>query len=105
MIRWIKSHQEYMDFTQAERAIRSAHFYAPILASASGLAVGITISKKVGGAVLRNKLKRRIKAWCRTHGSDLPQDIKMNLIARRGAATLSWGELCDELAILTGSLS
>lgn len=105
MIRWIKSHQEYTDFMQADHACRTAHFYAPILSSPEGLAVGITISKKVGSAVLRNKLKRRIKAWCRTNSSCMPPEHKMNLIARRGAAQLSWAELSEELhALMDGVL-
>lgn len=100
MIRWIKAHQEYMDFTRAERTSRSEHFYVPILAQEEGLALGITISKKVGNAVLRNKLKRRIKAWCRMNDEQLPQACKMNLIARRGSAGLSWDELATELSTL-----
>jgi ribonuclease P protein component len=100
MIRWIKAHQEYMDFTSAARTCRTSHFYAPILASAEGLALGITISKKVGNAVLRNKLKRRIKAWCRMNDGKLPQACRMNLIARRGSAQLAWDELATEMTAL-----
>ena len=103
MIRWIKTHQEYSDFMQAVSACRTAHFYAPILASAQGLALGSTISKKVGNAVLRNRLKRRIKAWCITNTATLPQDRKLNIIARRGAAQLSWDELSTELLALLGA--
>ncbi len=100
MIRWIKAHQEYTDFTQATHSLRTAHFYAPILPSEEELALGITVSKKVANAVLRNKLKRRIKAWCRENCVRLCGHYKMNLIARRGAAQLSWQELSTQLAQL-----
>ncbi|HRX75830.1 MAG: ribonuclease P protein component [Candidatus Cloacimonetes bacterium] len=104
MIRWIKSHQEYMDFMQAAKACRTEHFYAPTLPSPEGLALGITISKKVGKAVQRNRLKRRIKAWCIMHPEDLATQGKMNLIARKGAAELSWEQLSAELCQLMRSV-
>jgi len=100
MIRWIKAHGEYMEFTRAANALRSRNFYIPILPDADGPALGITISKKVSNAVARNRLKRRIRAWAKEHSSALPKDCKMNIIARQGAAELSWSELSEQLSIL-----
>lgn len=67
--------------------------------------MGITISKKVGNAVKRNRLKRRIKAWLRGHHSHYPLGQKLNIIARKGAAELSWQELGLELQALLGALA
>jgi len=100
MIRWIKAHREYMEFTRATQALRSRDFYIPMLSDAEGPALGITISKKVANAVARNRLKRRIRAWAREHSSALPTDCKMNIIARQGAAELSYSALSDQLSIL-----
>ena len=100
MIRWITAHQEYMEFIHAESSLRTRNFYIPYLQDPKGPAVGITISKKVAGAVQRNRLKRRVRAWIRAHGSILPQDLKMNIIARQGAAELSWPELSAQLGVL-----
>ena len=97
MIRWIKAHQEYMEFSRAEKAIRTQFFYVPMLPDDSGPALGITISKKVSNSVSRNRLKRRMRAWFREHQQALPRSKKMNIIARRGAAGLSWQELCEHL--------
>jgi ribonuclease P protein component len=97
MIRWIKAHQEYMEFTRAEKALRAQYFYVPMLPDLQGPGLGITISKKVSNAVSRNRLKRRMRAWFREHQHALPTSVKMNIIARRGAAELSWQELCEHL--------
>ncbi len=89
-----------MEFTRAHHSLRSRNFYIPVLPDAAAPALGITISKKVANAVARNKLKRRIRAWARAHSSALPTDCKMNIIARQGAAELSWAELSEQLEIL-----
>lgn len=67
----------------------------PALSSEEGFALGITISKKIGNAVCRNRLRRRIKAWFQQRESY--PCIKINLVARAGAGVLSWDELCNEL--------
>ena len=105
MIQWIKSHSEYLEFLSAERSVRSAHLYAPLLSSAGGFRVGITIGKKVGKAYQRNRLKRRIKAWFRAYTGALPQNLRMNIIARKSAATLSYQHLADQLQSLMESLA
>ncbi|MCK9556950.1 MAG: ribonuclease P protein component [Candidatus Cloacimonetes bacterium] len=86
-----------MEFTRAEKAIRSRYFLVPVLPDPDGPALGITISKKVSNAASRNRLKRRMRAWFREHQHSLPASCKMNFIARRGAADLSWQELCEHL--------
>ncbi|HCM14825.1 MAG TPA: ribonuclease P protein component [Candidatus Cloacimonas sp.] len=97
MIRWIKAHQEYVEFSYAEKAKRTRYFYVPVLPDPQGPALGITISKKVSNAASRNRLKRRMRAWFREHQHILAPTCKMNFIARRGAADLSWQELCEHL--------
>ncbi|MCB5262759.1 MAG: ribonuclease P protein component [Candidatus Cloacimonetes bacterium] len=100
MIRWITAHQEYMEFRSAESSLHTRNFYIPYLPDLQGSAVGITISKKVAGAVQRNRLKRRVRAWVRAHSSTLPDGLKINIIARQGAAELSWPDLSAQLGVL-----
>ncbi|HHV36628.1 MAG TPA: ribonuclease P protein component [Candidatus Cloacimonetes bacterium] len=97
MIRWITSHREYVEFSKCRRSVKSKHFKALLLPDAQAPAVGITISKKVANAVGRNLLKRRMKAWLRASAAFLPNQLKMNIIARTGAADLNWQQLSDEL--------
>lgn len=100
MIRRIRTQKEYLEFSKAERVIRTRYFKLQILSDPAGPALGITISKKVASAVYRNLLKRRLKAWFYAHRHSLSPKLKMNIIAQRGAAELSWAQLCTELEAL-----
>jgi ribonuclease P protein component len=64
---------------------------------AAGPVLGITVSKKVGKAVERNRLKRRIREWFRHNRSLLPMEAELVVIARRGAAGLDSAEIHREL--------
>jgi len=97
MVRWITSHASYTEYFKPDFQLRTANFYVPGLFREGEFAVGITISRKIGRAVKRNKLKRRIKAWFRFWAVDLPTGFQLNLVAKPGAAELSWLELCAQL--------
>lgn len=104
MLRLITKHSEYYEFSSSRQYLRSNHFYAAVLPSPEEFALGITISKRIGKAHLRNLLKRRIKSWIRQRRDTLPQGFKLNLIAKAGAAQLSWELLCVELDSLLANL-
>ena len=55
--------------------------------------LGITVSKRVGGAVVRNHLKRRIREWFRHAREGLPSQSDIVVIARRAARDLSSHEV------------
>lgn len=59
--------------------------------------VGITVSGTVGGAVVRNRLRRRIKAILDGFPLDGPPWIDVVFIARPGAGELSFAALADEV--------
>lgn len=101
MLRRIVSHAEFRSFLDAPRSCRLPHFFIPILSDADDtFAYGITIMKKVGIAVVRNRLKRRLKSWFHENYELMPQGIKINIIARNGATELEWSDLCRELSQL-----
>lgn len=105
MLRLITKHREYGEFRNPRQSVRSAHFYAAVIPAEAEFALGITISKKIGKAHTRNLLKRRIKAWTRLNGADLPAGRKVNLVAKPGAGELTWQELCLELDTLKTKLT
>ena len=59
--------------------------------------LGITASRHVGNAVLRNQLKRRIREWFRHKRPVLRADLDMVVVARREAAGISHDELTRAL--------
>lgn len=52
----------------------------------SGPRVGVSVSKKVGGAVVRNHVKRVLKECFRSLSGDIPPNYDYVIIARLGLA-------------------
>lgn len=63
--------------------------------------LGVTVSAKVGNAVVRNHVKRRVRETFRTLRSRLPITTDVVVIARPSAAPLTQLEITREL---TGAL-
>ncbi len=60
---------------------------------ASTRRLGLTVSRKVGNAVARNHVKRRVREWFRAERSALPENVDLVVIAKPGAAELDSAEL------------
>jgi ribonuclease P protein component len=67
-----------------------------------GSRIGITVSKAVGNAVVRNRLRRRVKAILDRSAFGSPPFRDMILIARPGAGELAFDAIAGELARLLG---
>jgi len=52
--------------------------------------LGLTVSSKVGNAVVRNRVRRRFRELFRTRRQELPKGLDMVLIARTSAAAAEW---------------
>lgn len=59
--------------------------------------IGITASRKVGSAVIRNRIKRQVREFFRNNHGILPA-VDLNLIIRRKAAEMDTDKLHEELA-------
>ena len=58
--------------------------------------LGLSVSKKVGTAVKRNGVRRRLKEIFRSSSSGLPEDLDFVISARPAAAEASFSELNEE---------
>lgn len=95
-------------FPQRERLTRSSEFrdvYARgkrqsgraficyvVRQERQGRKLGLTVSRKVGGAVTRNRVKRYIREVYRTSREHLDDDFYMVIVARPAAAQMSFAE-------------
>lgn len=63
---------------------------------------GITVSKQIGNAVVRNRLRRRVKALLDRAGFGGPPHRDVLFIAKPGAGEAAFDLLADEIGRLLG---
>lgn len=97
-MRFITSKREYRE-VYAKNSKRDGNLFIFLVHKIPDnyFAVGFVVSKKVGKAVVRNKIKRRIRAFLRENAQQLPSNLKMVIIAKPQAATADWQEIKQEL--------
>jgi ribonuclease P protein component len=93
------------DFQRVNRTGKrraGAHFVVVVApARADGPAkLGLAVSRRVGNAVARNRVKRAVREWFRRARPALPSATDWVVIARAGAAELAHADIGAELAEL-----
>jgi ribonuclease P protein component len=62
--------------------------------------LGITVTRRVGSAVARNRVKRRVRECFRRRREELARPLDVVVIARKGAAALETAQVEAELTAL-----
>ena len=60
----LRGRRAFADLAQRGRTVRSGPLRVRFLAAPGGPSIGYAISKKVGTAVVRNRIRRRLRAAC-----------------------------------------
>ncbi len=93
----VRRRREYLALGRTARKRSSAHFVVLAQAQAGGTRLGITVSRKVGGAVTRNRVKRRVREAFRRHPERLVPNHDLIVIAKPGAGSIPFAEIVREL--------
>jgi len=98
----LRNRKDFLRVNRTARRRTGAHFLALFAPSRAPRArrLGLTVGKRVGNAVERNRVKRRVREWFRRERALLPPGTDLVVIARRGAAQLDGREIETELAAL-----
>jgi len=67
--------------------------------------LGITVSTKIGGAVQRNRIKRRLKEIYRLNEHTLCKGYNVIIVARHKSKEAKWSELQESVLYLFRKLS
>lgn len=66
-------------------------------AAAPPARLGVTVSRRVGGAVVRNRVKRLVREAYRRHKADFPAGTELVVVARPEAAKVAYAAVVAEL--------
>lgn len=97
----MRHRRAYLVVQAQGRKRHTRHFVVIIMQKPDGpTRLGLTVSRKVGGAVQRNLVKRRLREFFRLNYPRLPTSVDISLIAKPGAALISMAQIREELGFL-----
>jgi len=94
----VRCRREYLALGRTGRRCHAMHFTVLARPHPGWSRLGVTVSRKIGGAVTRNRVKRRIREAFRRHPQHLLPDHDLVVIAKPGAEDLPLGEIVRELS-------
>jgi ribonuclease P protein component len=94
--RRLRLNREFVRVRQEGRTIRGRLFLLGLLETEGDFRVGFVTSKRVGGAVVRNRVRRRLREIVRRHQHEIRSGIWMVIVARAATAKSNSAALEEE---------
>ena len=96
----VRKRREYLQIQSAGRRVSLPHFVFVIAARAPdempGPRLGITASRKVGGSVVRSRIRRLIREAFRALRETLPGDLDLVVIVKSAPADFTLADVLAE---------
>jgi len=97
---------DFQRLSKSGRIVYRDHFVVTCCRNSLGNPrLGVTVSKRVGCAVIRNRIKRLVREYFRLNKALFDEAYDMNVIARSGAASLSSQEINQTLESILREMS
>ena len=103
----LRRRPEFVSVQSSGRKVHGKLFVALVAQSSTSTPVGrvgLTVTKRIGNAVTRNRIKRRAREWLRRNGW-VPAGRDVVLVAKDGAAAATSVELGADLARIVSRVS
>jgi ribonuclease P protein component len=100
--RRLRNHTEFARAQRAGRRVGTPHFILLVARQPDGAAqptlprLGLVLTRKVGGSVVRNRIRRICRECFRTWPDLLPAGVDLIVIARAGAQDVSLADARSE---------
>ena len=90
--------KDFVNLNRSGQKDHTAHFTIIYIDNGLGITrLGITVSKKIGNSVKRNRLKRLIREFFRLHKTCFPRGYDIVISAKKGACNLDFWKIKEEL--------
>ncbi|MCA9640312.1 MAG: ribonuclease P protein component [Polyangiaceae bacterium] len=98
-LRRVRTPGEFRRCQQTGRRLHTSHFVLVVYARGDDAParLGLTVSRRTGNAVARNRMKRLLRQAFRTAEVEWPRGIDLVIIAKQGPGELSAGDVSAEL--------
>lgn len=87
-------------FKEGEKLVDAAFVCYVCRQAGQGRKLGCVVSRRVGNAVVRNRVKRHIREMYRLHRPYLADDVHVVVLARQTAGRMRYGESAEALSRL-----
>lgn len=100
----IRCRREFLSLGRSGEKQRTRHFVFVLGPSTGAGRLGITVSRKVGGAVTRNLLKRRVRESFRRHPHRTTFSADLLVIAKPGVGAVPSAVVQREMDVVLGAV-
>jgi ribonuclease P protein component len=96
-LRRLRRSSEYQRIRREGQSFHTAHFIVNVNPGREVSRLGITVSRKIGNAVCRNRLKRWLRELFRQNYMLFRQATDVSIVAKRHAGQLSHSQVDQEI--------